>query len=370
MRKAVVVIEEECKAMGLDEDLLVEPSKVSDNLRCPICLQVLENPVFARSGDCQCTFCNGCIQEAFRRCEKKCPVCRLELDRGKLVSHRVLKSLVGELHVRCGLCRAWTGPHDALPGHLEKCPSQLERLLSERDAKIKELERRLAKLDEVERRNVTLERLLVRKDAELREAKSRFHEWLAQGKSIFSQDHNDLDVAISGGDHEDYNSVDGEPEEEDVFEVAQEEPDPVSDNGQEADSVFHESESGVAPDTGRHGGIPPISRSTSGFVSEAGSSSVAGLALEAHMQLSEPTVAVVAAVAAAAAATNGASASASAAAAAAPPARRPRLPRRRGGSDVMDAAEAEEDWAGEVPVLVRGGDEDDTHQAGELDVQL
>mmetsp|Transcript_7429 Transcript_7429/g.13188 ORF Transcript_7429/g.13188 Transcript_7429/m.13188 type:complete len:259 (-) Transcript_7429:56-832(-) len=174
--------------MGLGEDLLVNPSSISETLRCPVCFEVFEDPVFCGGRPCQHVFCRLCVERALLtpQVDKTdtsdyheghessegvdlghghCPSCRAEMHLHDLQPHQVVRSLLDELQVRCPRACGWTGRRDALgthesPGH-EQCPLlRLEAANAEiaflheagthlraRDARIAELETRVSEQD-------------------------------------------------------------------------------------------------------------------------------------------------------------------------------------------------------------------------------
>src|SRR6476620_7693030 len=48
----------------------VDDDNIDIDLKCPICIQVLHNPVFHI--ECKAMFCSTC----YLQCNKKCPICR------------------------------------------------------------------------------------------------------------------------------------------------------------------------------------------------------------------------------------------------------------------------------------------------------
>eukprot|EP01038_Epipyxis_sp_PR26KG_P008955 gene8955-12076_t len=69
----------------------------SDNLLCPICYQVMNDPVQCLSGH---SFCRGCFNYALER-KATCPTCRVELNKTQLVSNLFARNLIGDLVMHC-----------------------------------------------------------------------------------------------------------------------------------------------------------------------------------------------------------------------------------------------------------------------------
>mmetsp|Transcript_323 Transcript_323/g.1088 ORF Transcript_323/g.1088 Transcript_323/m.1088 type:complete len:242 (+) Transcript_323:158-883(+) len=146
--------------MGLKEDELLDPAAVSETLKCPVCFEVFEDPVFCGGRPCQHVFCRECVERALQQSEQ-CPTCRAEMQADDLHPHQVIRSLLDELPTICPRRCGWTGRRDARSAHDDDCPlakleaasAELELLadvrgqLRERDARITELEARVAEQD-------------------------------------------------------------------------------------------------------------------------------------------------------------------------------------------------------------------------------
>lgn len=120
--------------MGLDDEYIVDAQGVSQTLRCPICTDVYESPVFSSGWPCQHVFCRPCIDAALGR-TSECPICRQSMTPGSLRPHPVVQSLLDEMHVRCRSGCGWTGRQDALSAHMVQCPVQELASLREKLAK-------------------------------------------------------------------------------------------------------------------------------------------------------------------------------------------------------------------------------------------
>ncbi len=81
---------------GFSCNLFVEkPSTLFD---CPVCFEVLKNPVQCQFGHAFCLFC---ISESFKRVHE-CPVCKIALDNIDLMSKSLIVSqMIGELDTLC-----------------------------------------------------------------------------------------------------------------------------------------------------------------------------------------------------------------------------------------------------------------------------
>jgi len=107
--------------MGLSEDDFV--NAVSDNLKCAICTEVFDDPVFTGGRPCQHVFCRSCIDRALER-NRKCPTCRANVKKNDLQRNQLTQSLLDEQIVRCTISAScgWTGRLDARPAHMSCCP--------------------------------------------------------------------------------------------------------------------------------------------------------------------------------------------------------------------------------------------------------
>lgn len=144
--------------MGLADDQLVNPGSVSETLRCAICTEVYDDPVFCSGRPCQHVFCRACIEQALEQ-SSRCPTCRAPVKRARLQPHWVMRNLLDELLVHCMAGCGWTGRQDARPAHLVACPmkrleaagaqlAERDAWLAERDAEIALLRGRVSERDE------------------------------------------------------------------------------------------------------------------------------------------------------------------------------------------------------------------------------
>lgn len=138
--------------MGIADDVLAEPDAVPEDLRCPLCFEVLQDPV--EGSCCQNPFCRRCLSQALTR-DQRCPLCRKAMRAEDMqVAHRSVRSRLGKLMRRCPRhgC-GWTGlqealrDHECLPAKLEELEGKLAAKERELEAKVAEKERKIAKLE-------------------------------------------------------------------------------------------------------------------------------------------------------------------------------------------------------------------------------
>eukprot|EP00929_Paragymnodinium_shiwhaense_P035042 TRINITY_DN18995_c0_g1_i1.p1 TRINITY_DN18995_c0_g1~~TRINITY_DN18995_c0_g1_i1.p1 ORF type:complete len:353 (-),score=65.42 TRINITY_DN18995_c0_g1_i1:175-1155(-) len=149
--------------MGLDNGEFADPSSISEALKCPICFDVFDEPVFNASG-CQHSFCKSCVLPALRR-QPTCPTCRGRMPIGSLRKHLMLTALLDELMVLCPHGCGWTGRRDARSHHVESCAvARLESAQQE----ICSLKRSLAERDDQSQQEICrLKRLLASREAQI-----------------------------------------------------------------------------------------------------------------------------------------------------------------------------------------------------------
>eukprot|EP00929_Paragymnodinium_shiwhaense_P097847 TRINITY_DN59445_c0_g1_i1.p1 TRINITY_DN59445_c0_g1~~TRINITY_DN59445_c0_g1_i1.p1 ORF type:complete len:324 (+),score=41.61 TRINITY_DN59445_c0_g1_i1:80-1051(+) len=123
--------------MGFSDERIVNSAAVSATLRCPICTEVFDDPVYSGGHPCQHVYCRSCIGQALQR-RRQCPTCRAPLRQQNLQPHAIIRSLLDELQVRCEARQcSWTGRQDSYTAHLQECPV---KLLEATQAKLKESE--------------------------------------------------------------------------------------------------------------------------------------------------------------------------------------------------------------------------------------
>ena len=140
--------------MGTDPDLFVHPERISNQLICPICTQVLENPVQTPTDHLFCE--DELIEWMSRSNEPLCPVSKEPLvpDSIKRPS-RIILNMLSELERYCPNKSEgcdWVGENGHLGTHLAKCtmrPRQemMDELKAKSD-KIKLLKARCTKYED------------------------------------------------------------------------------------------------------------------------------------------------------------------------------------------------------------------------------
>jgi len=117
--------------MGLSEQDIVDPECISASLRCPVCTDLYDDPVFCGGNPCQHVFCTHCIEQALIT-KRACPVCRAQMSPRNLQAHLGFKAMLDEVFVHCSRHCGWTGRRDARSGHDSSCPVVL---LEEQEAR-------------------------------------------------------------------------------------------------------------------------------------------------------------------------------------------------------------------------------------------
>ncbi|XP_030377768.1 E3 ubiquitin-protein ligase NRDP1 [Scaptodrosophila lebanonensis] len=106
--------------MGYDLSCIV--GHVDEELICPICADVLEDPV--QASGCEHAFCRACIEKWLKQ-KHICPVDRLELSPSHLIgASRLMRNMLARLKIRC--CFAENGcsallPLDEFRAHVIAC---------------------------------------------------------------------------------------------------------------------------------------------------------------------------------------------------------------------------------------------------------
>ncbi len=109
--------------MGNDPDLYVHPERISRELICPICTQVLENPVQTADDH---LFCEDELLEWMSRSnEPTCPVSNKKLDPDAIRKpSRIILNMLAELERYCpnrGEGCEWQGESEHLATHIKDC---------------------------------------------------------------------------------------------------------------------------------------------------------------------------------------------------------------------------------------------------------
>ena len=107
---------------GFDENRFEDSVGVSENFKCSICLNVLNNPKSCRNNEHY--FCFGCIGEHLKN-SHTCPECMEELTPETLgTPPRVLLNCISELRIKCDYVeRGCSDPVQLgrLQNHLDQC---------------------------------------------------------------------------------------------------------------------------------------------------------------------------------------------------------------------------------------------------------
>ncbi len=137
--------------MGLDIDLFVHPERISPQLICPICTQVLQNPVQTSS---EHLFCEEELLEWMTR-SSLCPVTKAELDPSSITKPgRVILNMLAELELYCSNkpngCK-WIGQNEHLANHLKTCShkssEELNKVIDVKNLEISTLHERIESLE-------------------------------------------------------------------------------------------------------------------------------------------------------------------------------------------------------------------------------
>ena len=102
-----------------DEDVFVEEPQ--DDLRCPICIQVLTDPVQTRCGH---RFCRQCIEQLLTSGNALCPIDREPLPQENIFPDNAVKLQINRLRVRCPHHKkgcTWVGDRSDKYAHMQTC---------------------------------------------------------------------------------------------------------------------------------------------------------------------------------------------------------------------------------------------------------
>jgi len=167
--------------MGLELECFVDPQQISPYLICPICQNVLENPVQTPSEHlfCEAELIEWLVQSPY------CPVTKAHLDPSEIKKPgRILTNMLAELQRYCPN-RAegctWTGASAQVAAHVEECAfvprARLFEKITEQERLIEELRKELA---DQTMRFLTLQDRFAAKQRECEE----LHEVIAQYESF------------------------------------------------------------------------------------------------------------------------------------------------------------------------------------------
>ena len=106
---------------------IYESSEKLEDLECCICLNICNDPKQCPNGH---MFCKECIENALAS-QRKCPTCRVDLNRDKLGANLYAKKQINSLRVCCPIPHVreddtcpWTGKVEELPSHMDTCEYQ------------------------------------------------------------------------------------------------------------------------------------------------------------------------------------------------------------------------------------------------------
>lgn len=162
--------------MGRDQDQFVHPERISSQLICPICTQVLLKPVQTST---EHLFCEDELLEWMTR-SNLCPITKNVLDPKSIRKPgRIIMNMLAELEIYCGNRKEgcnWQGTQDLLETHLEQCQYRPRNLLLEelnkKQQEIEGLQRLLdeweIKYDELNEENINLKQQVLEYQQRLR----------------------------------------------------------------------------------------------------------------------------------------------------------------------------------------------------------
>jgi E3 ubiquitin-protein ligase NRDP1 len=138
--------------MGRDLEQFVHPERISQQLICPICTQVLKDPVQTSSDH---LFCEDELLEWLTR-SNLCPITKAVIDPSTIKKpSRIILNMLAELEVYCMHkdegC-SWTGTSEQLHSHLAKgClhheTCKLKETMAKQEKKITDLSDRITLLE-------------------------------------------------------------------------------------------------------------------------------------------------------------------------------------------------------------------------------
>lgn len=185
--------------MGLDCELLVHPERLSSQLICPICTQILRNPVQTPT---EHLFCEEELLE-WMTISNLCPITKVQLIPQDIKKpSRIILNMLAELEVFCpnkvNGCR-WSGFNENMDNHIAACdckPAEdLKKDLADRDKKIQDLLSRLDKLElkcaDLEEENKILKEVITENNRKLRVYSALADTRRSEADSNLSSEHGD-----------------------------------------------------------------------------------------------------------------------------------------------------------------------------------
>jgi hypothetical protein len=140
--------------MGIEVEQFVHPERISSQLFCSICTNVLENPVITPS---EHLFCEAELLDWFvMKGDQICPVTNMKLDPSKITKPgRIITNMLNELERYCtNKCEGcpWTGENCQLQIHLKTCHfkprAELQEEIQQKSTTVQLLKSRVSVLEE------------------------------------------------------------------------------------------------------------------------------------------------------------------------------------------------------------------------------
>mmetsp|Transcript_35399 Transcript_35399/g.92134 ORF Transcript_35399/g.92134 Transcript_35399/m.92134 type:complete len:524 (+) Transcript_35399:167-1738(+) len=105
--------------MGIPRPFFVHKDRLSEEIICPVCMEVPLNLV--RTYPCQHIFCDACLRSWMKEKMESCPQCRAPLTPSQIQRDRILNNILNMMDVECGLCHEWKGKYNEYPVHKRRC---------------------------------------------------------------------------------------------------------------------------------------------------------------------------------------------------------------------------------------------------------
>jgi hypothetical protein len=187
--------------MGRDLDQYVHPERISSQLICPICTQVLQNPVQTET---EHLFCEEELLEWMTR-SNLCPITKSLLNPSSIRKpSRIIVNMLAELELYCSYrpkgC-TWMGKAEQLENHLEKDCVYHQNFLLQDAIEIQniKLQETIELVSQLEMKNEELlqENGLLKQIADEYQRRLRLFTALLSEKNEQAQNHNsDVDISF------------------------------------------------------------------------------------------------------------------------------------------------------------------------------
>jgi hypothetical protein len=140
--------------MGVEAEEFVHPERISSQLFCSICTNVVENPVITPTEHLYCE--NELLDWFVQKGDQICPMTNVKLDAAKITKPgRIIMNMLNELERYCPNKRegcSWTGENCQVSRHLKACQfkprTELIADIQQKSTTIKLLTSRVAVLEE------------------------------------------------------------------------------------------------------------------------------------------------------------------------------------------------------------------------------